>query len=306
MGGGSGFTYSDTSDLNKKLKESQDDLAHQNYDSEVNALLNEQLIDANRRETEALNKHMEEIKKAIEKEFEDSESIISRFGGSISKHTYVDGLSDIDVLVIMNNTDLKNKSPEEIKKYFHDKLKQRFSNTTIDKGNLAVTVNFNDMQIQLLPAIKYESGVKIANRIGTEWSNIIRPHVFSRALSIRNSKLNGNLIPIIKSIKSIISDYPKERKLSGYHVEALAYEVFSNYNGKLNKKEMISHFFENAPNRVRNPIKDRTGQSKYVDSYLGGKTSLNRLMVADSLERANRNIKDADNNLYIDFWKSFL
>ena len=77
MGGGSGFTYSEASDLDKKLEESRQDIAYQKYDSEVDTLIADQLIDANRRDTVAINAHIEEIKNAIESDFKDSESIIT-------------------------------------------------------------------------------------------------------------------------------------------------------------------------------------------------------------------------------------
>ena len=45
-----------------------------------------------------------------------------RFGGSVIKHTDVNGLSDIDALVILNGSELEHKSPEEVKAYFLQQL----------------------------------------------------------------------------------------------------------------------------------------------------------------------------------------
>ena len=74
-------------------------------------------------------------------------------GGSVAKYTYVDGLSDIDSLIILDNCELTDKPPDEVKEYFAQKLKERFPKTEVEVGNLAVTVHFNDAEIQLLPAL---------------------------------------------------------------------------------------------------------------------------------------------------------
>ena len=51
-----------------------------------------------------------------------------KFAGSVSKHTYVDGLSDVDVLVLVNESELANKTPNEIKEYIKSKLQQKLKN----------------------------------------------------------------------------------------------------------------------------------------------------------------------------------
>ena len=163
MGGSGGFFgggYKDTDELVRKIKDSKVEAVNQGYESKVNGMLSSLLTDINDRDPKAIQKHLITIKKSIEKEIDGTIDLL--FGGSVSKHTYVDGLSDIDSLVILNNSDLSDKSPEEVKDYFHDQLKKTLYKTEIINGVLAVTIKFGDVDVQLLPAIKYKDGFRIA------------------------------------------------------------------------------------------------------------------------------------------------
>ena len=59
------------------------------------------------------------------------------------------------------------------------------------------------------------------------------------------------------------------RKISGYHMEALAVDAFAGYEGELDPKSMLAHFLGNSIKAVMTPIKDPTGQTSHVDGYLG-------------------------------------
>ena len=81
------------------------------------------------------------------------------FGGSIEKGTYVTGLSDVDVLLIVNESSLVNQPPAKVKNYVRDTVKRRLPNNPVQAGKLAVTVNFSDKtEIQMLPAIRTKTG----------------------------------------------------------------------------------------------------------------------------------------------------
>ena len=58
-------------------------------------------------------------------------------------------------------------------------------------------------------------------------------------------------------------------KISGYHMESLAIDAFAGYEGELDPKSMLMHFLGHSMNAVRTPIEDPTGQTTYVDGYLG-------------------------------------
>ena len=78
------------------------------------------------------------------------------FGGSVTKHIYVDGLSDIDCLLVVNDTSLEHAGPKNTLVAVKNILSARLmGRAEVVAGRLAVTVQYGDgMEIQLLPAIR--------------------------------------------------------------------------------------------------------------------------------------------------------
>ncbi len=304
MGGSGGGPSFNPADYRKNLSNSNSETQSQACEIRVNSLINDLLSMYNDRDVEAIRKHLDSIKKALESDIEGFTEIL--FGGSVAKHTYIDGLSDVDALVNIKNTDLEGKSPDEVKQYFYNRLQQRFPKTEISIGNLAVTLKFQDgHEIQLLPAIRQGEKLKISTADSSRWTNI-NPKKFTEKLTTVNSEQSGKVVPTIKLVKSIIANYPQNRKLSGYHVEALAVDVFKDYNGRNTPKDMMKHFFKEASNRVLKPMADSTGQSLHVDGYLKEKNSLERKMVADSLSNTHRKMSKADENSFYRSWENIL
>ncbi|NLD49670.1 MAG: nucleotidyltransferase [Clostridiaceae bacterium] len=305
MGGSGGFFGStvEPGKLARHVREAEEKSQDQQYVTDVNKLISDLLVAANSRDSQAVQRHLDTIKEALSKYIEGTVDTI--FGGSVSKHTYVEGLSDIDTLVLLNNSELSDLSPKEAKAYFVERLRERLPNTEIVEGNLAVTVKFTDIDVQLLPTIKHNNGYKIPDANGKEWSHI-NPTEFTSELSSINKECGGKLIPTIKVAKVIISNLPEERRLTGYHVEALATEIFKEYRGELTPKAMVEHFFTKAADSVLTPIKERTGQSSHVDDYLGAKDSLERNIIASNIGRVARRMANANGARSADLWKKII
>ena len=53
------------------------------------------------------------------------------------------------------------------------------------------------------------------------------------------------------------------------HMESLAIDAFTGYEGELDLRSMLMHFMGHSMKAVMSPIKDSTGQSRFVDEYLG-------------------------------------
>lgn len=83
-------------------------------------------------------------------------------------------------------------------------------------------------------------------------------------------------VPVIKLAKSLFNNLPSKYQLSGYHVEALAVEAFSAYNGRYTLYDMTRHLLDYSTRRVLNPMNDVTGQSGEIDSNFGGRNSMIR------------------------------
>jgi len=67
-------------------------------------------------------------------------------------------------------------------------------------------------------------------------------------------------------------------------------------------KDLVSSFFQKSAQLIQKPIKDVTGQSLFVDEYLGKKESFERFMAADNLERTYRQIELADTGRIKSIW----
>jgi len=313
MGGGSSTYHKNykSSDILKKMQSSETEAAKQTYESWVNNFLEQCLGNFNNPDTTSINKHIDSIRKTLAS---DIDGVISmRFGGSLAKQTHINGLSDVDTLVLINNTELVNDSPAQILDYFHKILTEKYQNTGIEihKGDMAVTMTFDDTEIQLLPALRYKHGIKIAD--GKDWSKVVKPSIFARKLTVLNQSLFGKLVPAIKLVKAIVSNFPENAKLNGYHVEALASEIFafdrkdaSQRPASVKVRDLLYKFFKEAPAKVRKPIKDQTGQTVHIDEYLGPQNNVRRLLVADSLERISRKLDLADGAFLQSTWSELL
>lgn len=306
MGGtGGGFFGVKTTPekLAEKLRDSESEAVDQQFEAEVSGDIGRLLASVNDRDAEAIARHLDVIKKALDKDV--SGSVDTLYGGSVGKHTYVDGLSDIDSLVLLDDSDLKNASPSEVREYFASRLRESLRGTPIEVGRLAVTVSFADAVVQLLPAVRHGNGFRIPSADGDSWSHI-NPQGFTEKLAATNRSLGGKVIPTIKLAKTVIATLPENRRLTGYHIESLAIEVFKGYSGPTTPKALLTHFFTECPKRVMTPIVDHTGQSVHVDEYLGAADSLQRRIVADSLSRVGRRMKNADRARSRSQWNSVL
>jgi len=275
------------------------------YNAESNAYLQELLTDYNNRDAEKVKKHIDTLQKAIDKEIEGETETL--FGGSVRKHTNVDGLSDVDVLVVVNNSSLANASASEVLGYFEKRLAERLSGlgVKVKAGTLAVTVSYSDgTEIQVLPALKTVTGVRIPSADGTKWSTVVRPQEFAKKLTSVNKANGGKVAPVIKLFKGVQTQLPETSQLKGYHVESLAIEAFRGYSGRQTPKDMLRHFIEFSSSRVNNPIADTTGQSLHVDDYLGSANSQDRQRVSGALGRLAKRLETCERRGSIDEFKA--
>lgn len=308
--GGSGGSGGEGSieDYKREIRESREKTQDAEFDTEVNRKIDERLAQYNARDSETTRDHLGDIKKHIEEDI--GGTIGLKFGGSLSKHTYVDGLSDTDVLVLIDKTELADKSPHEVLDYIKNKLleKKMKDVESIRTGQLAVTVRYKDgTEIQLVPAVRKGEGYHIPAETGNRWSNVIRPDRFAQRLTDVNQSCGGKVVPVIKLVKGINSQLPKNQQLTGYHIESIAIEVFKSYpDSKRTPKEMVKYFFEKARDIVKSPIKDKTGQSINVDDYIGGENSRKRLRSSYALDRVYRRMETADEIKSVDDWDSVL
>lgn len=305
--GGSGGGYftgrGDVGDLARKLRDAEAQTRDESYETNVNQQLRECLKDFNDRDVAGTRKILDDVKKELGDEIGGAVDLV--FGGSVSRHTYLDGLSDTDALVILEPDDIARKSPERLKERFAQRLRDLFGKENVKVGDLAVTVTVRGKELQLLPAMREGDGYRIASPDGRSWSKI-NPKGFAEKLTQANKAQDRKLVPTIKVAKAIIATLPKQQQLSGYHIESLAIEAFKNYDGPKTYKAMVTHFFERAAQLVNTPIRDKTGQSLYVDEDLGAQNSSQRRVASQALQRIHRKLMNADASKDTEAWSELI
>jgi hypothetical protein len=272
-------------------------------EARINAYLSQHLAQAER-DADLIRERLDEVLLVLQGVLEGAERLL--FGGSVAKRTFVDGLSDVDVLLLLNEDATRGDSPNQIRQAVAAALEEGLPAGEVRRvrvGDLAVTVEYRDAtELQVLPAVRRGNDFAISNASGEGWATI-RPRGFAKKLSDVNQKNGGRIVPIIKLAKKLISQYPDGRQLSGYHIESLAIEAFENYAGPRSIRGVLQGFFESAARRVLSPIRDSSGQSVHVDDYLGANGSIARRLRSDSLARTARRLASART---LDLWKQLM
>lgn len=293
MGGSGGSSYRNwkVESLTAAVRKDSEESAAE-FEVSLAGYFSELLGAFNDRDVELVRERLDEIKEALQDELETTFDQV--FGGSVAKHTYVDGLSDIDSLLVINGSELERKTPSSVLEQMVSVLRKHLEHgEKVDHGRIAVTVEYSDgMSIQLLPAIRTPSGLRIPSSRQNRWSDI-DPDVFRTGLARRNSDCGGKLVPTIKLAKAVLGNLPEKYQLSGYHVESLALAAFENYRGQNTTTSMLPHFFERAKDLVLQGIKDPSGQSSHVDEYLGPDNSPVRTEISHVLGNITKRMRTA-------------
>jgi hypothetical protein len=290
-GGGGYFVDRTPEQIKSELRKEEERTVDQAFDTETAEAIGQLLAQANVRDVDATSKALDGIKRVLEGDIEGS--VDPRFGGSVRKHTFVDGISDVDTLLILRDPTLKTKTPQKVLDYFERKLRKELPEWEVSRGKLAITLRKQGLELQVLPAIRADGTTRIPAARGDRWSEI-NPEAFFKKLTETNSRYGGKVVPVIKLAKVINDRQPEPLQLTGYHLESLAIEAFKGYTGVLNPKAMLVHLFDRSRTLVLSPIKDRTGQSVHVDDYLGPANSEDRKAVSAVLDRVSRRMKNAD------------
>lgn len=291
MGGSGGG--SSLKSWDPKLQKKIDDLKKKEQEliqGAINSLIDKLLAKFNNRPTDLTQKRLKKLAKELKEDVVIDQILL---GGSVAKHTDVDGLSDIDALVILDRSELQGKSPKQLLNAFYKLLNENLPSCRVKKGKLAVTVQYDDgTEIQMLPALKYKNTIRIASPDGKDW-NDTNPKNFQKELTRANRKVDSALVPSIKLFKSINSDFPKSKQLAGYHIEAMAVNAVKNYNGQKTPRAVLIKLLDHASSRVLNPIQDKTGQTRTVDAYLGKANSDKRKNISQILLGFKRRLETA-------------
>lgn len=224
------------------------------------------------------------------------------FGGSILKGTYVDGISDVDCLLVVADRE-PAQSPAKMLAQMAEALNEMPCEVMV--GAMALTLVYADgLEVQLLPVAKSQGRrllVPEPQRNG--WVDV-GPDDFASTLRDLDRRCGHKLVPTIKLAKAAIAVLPPFARLSGYHVENLALAVFADHTGMMTTSVMLPMFFKNAARAVLRPTRDLSGQSTLVDARLGPSGSAARRRVSRELDLLHRSMIVASRDGSVRAWHS--
>ena len=93
-GGGGAFVNRSPDELRNLVRKAEGKTASVSFESDLASTLGDLLGGYNARDAETARERLDDAKSALQGSIEGS--FDQMFGGSVAKHTYVDGLSDID------------------------------------------------------------------------------------------------------------------------------------------------------------------------------------------------------------------
>ena len=200
------------------------------------------------------------------------------------------------MLMTINESSLSGQAPRAVIQKIAELIKQRLPKNRVMYGNLAVSVGYADgHEVQVLPAIRARAGMRIADPSQNGGVQVIHPEWFAQKLTEVNQARNGQVIPAIKLTKALAHYFIRSDadKISGYHIESLAIEAFRNYQGPTDLKSMVHYLTDYSSKAVQQPIRESSGQSRYVDDYMGAQGSNERQRAAANFRKCGIALTDA-------------
>lgn len=275
--------------LDKEIKRSE----RKNELAELKILIKikDFLRKTNKKQIQEIQDQINKISKILEKEIDLFKKL--SFSGSILKETYVHGLSDIDIFVLLKKDNSIDGKPKTIQSKIFRILKKNFPSQRIKNNKEAIDFFIKNTKIQIVPILYEKQKISFPFKGGENWRRI-NPNLFIDLLKKEDKKFKGRITTSIKIIKIILSKYPKRIQINGHHLEVLSYLSCKNLQDKkMSLLELISNILSYVSKRIVNPIKDSSKQFKFVDGYLGKERNLKRKNISKNLEKVlkklNRN-----------------
>ena len=274
------------------------------HNAQVNAALSSVLQQYHVRDVASVRGRIEDIQRSLADLSRGGPAQLN-FGGSISNRTSIDGLIDADLLVFYDGGQGRVSTPQELLDALAERLRRELANqeVSVRTGLTAVTVAFPDgTDIQLVPAVRDGSTSKVPSGQDREWYSVDNLDVLAQQLGEADAACDGRLVPVIKLVKSMLAHVPRNIRPTGYHVADLAIQVFREYSGPTNYKDMIQQFFDRASELVLDRSTSWTGPLSSIDEHFGPGGSRRRRYLSRVMRRLARRIAIADRMGSVNDW----
>lgn len=195
--------------------------------------------------------------------------------GSYARSTMISPLSeaDIDIFICLHPSYFThfngiNGGPAGLLDLAKTTVRKTYSSTPdISRNGQAVTIRFSDFVVDVVIGFNRNGGgYIIANAVGNYWlSTDPKRHV--ALMSEANKRHAGNLVPVIKMIKSWNKAHGSFFR--SFHLEVLALKIFSSVTIS-DFESGLRFFFDNARAEVRQVNPDPAGYGDDIGRYIKG------------------------------------
>ena len=218
------------------------------------------------------------------------------FSGSLSKYTYIDGYSDVDIFFPICKQEPFKRTPNDslvslASKLFHMGI---YDYSLSEKKNSLVG-RFNNIKVDLVPVVYSSNYLLFPSTGGSEW-NKIYPNKTINKLVQNNSERAKLLITLIRIFKLVFYKLYNLTQIKGYHIEMLAINSLSD-NTSFKITDAFLHGLESIKKKILYQIIDETQQYEFIDQNLGQSNSEERIDISLKL---NDIINDFKRNYFKD------
>lgn len=205
------------------------------------------------------------VREVIESDLNVLDSFLT---GSYSRHTMIAPLSeaDIDIFIVLDPSYYKENGQVELLDLIRKTLLKTFTKTPkISRNGQAVTITFEDFIVDVVPAFRRKGGgFLIPNSITKRWlSTDPKKHV--DIISQENDKHNGDLVPLIKMVKTWNKTI--NNHFRSFHLEVMAMQILNGVTIS-NYSYGARYLFDKGKDYVKKKNPDPAGYGDDVGSYL--------------------------------------
>lgn len=189
--------------------------------------------------------------------------------GSYRRSTMIAPLkgADIDIFVVLDPSYYETSGQAKLLDKVKNALLKTYTQTPhISRNGQAVTINFKDFDVDVVPAFRREGGgFFIPDSANGKWiATDPREHV--SYLAGQNNMHNGNLVPLIKMLKAW--NKVANKPLRSFYLEMLTANILTNVT--INSfSSGCRYVFDHARTQVRYTLSDPSGYGGYINPFYG-------------------------------------
>ena len=141
----------------------------------------------------------DEVSKALNKEFRNLDGSTSNrlMVGSYGRHTAIKGISDLDLIYILPNSDRekyeKDGGPSKVLSRTRSAIQARYPRTAVTVDRLVVVVVFSNFMFEVQPVFENEDASFAYPDTASDSWKITKPREEIAAMSVEDELAGGNL-----------------------------------------------------------------------------------------------------------------